>query len=684
MIELFWVLVGLTASGIILVLPIVSLVLMVKIRNLMRTLASQNQMIYQRLEKLSRTTALAEEAQPTTAGLEPEPEVSPVEAPPVPLVSAVAEVAVSPPPLPPPAPEAVSEAAASGPTADKLPVSAPVSPAMAAFELGMAKIWNWLTIGSTYRKPGESWEYAAATHWLMRIGVMIVLGGIAFFLKYSIERGIIGPLGRVVIAIAAGLTLIAVGVRLLFKKYHLLAQALAGAGFVTLYFAFFSASTLYKLMPAGAAFAMMVVVTAASGVLAVLYETPGIALVGLIGGYATPLLIGDSGVSPYFFYTYVLLIGCGVLGISLVRRWNYFNGMSMLAGYALAFMYCADHHAFDQLTTDLIFLSAIHLLFLLSMVLSHLRLKRRSSVFEWIGLSLNAFLYWVWAYALFNPVFGRHSTGLVALVLAAVYTVLSWLYLQRAREDRVAQSIMIALGAVFLTLAPVFSLSGEWLTFTWSMQALIFVMLAKNTGVRFFSRMALLIFAIAILRGLIYDFRMFYIHPEPLGLAPFWKGLLERWLLLGALPASLFYARHLVRQHRHAGKVLGLALFLLWLMLTYESRLLARHFVPDFYEASNTVTWTAFAFALLFGGIRSRSRWLRWFGLALFGLAVVKLLLLDLADLDTLYRIVASIATGILLVLGSVLYLKYRHLFAEETDATPASEQSVSKGEAHA
>ena len=72
-----------------------------------------------------------------------------------------------------------------------------------------------------------------------------------------------GPLGRVALSLAAGVTLIVLGVRLLFKRYHLLGQGLAGAGFVMLYFAFYAASVLYHLMPLSAAFGLMACVTAA-------------------------------------------------------------------------------------------------------------------------------------------------------------------------------------------------------------------------------------------------------------------------------------------------------------------------------------------------------------------------------------------------------------------------------------
>ncbi|MDD4102857.1 MAG: DUF2339 domain-containing protein, partial [Kiritimatiellae bacterium] len=267
-------------------------------------------------------------------------------------------------PIPEAAPQPLVEVAA---VETPVPEAAP-----SAFETAMTKLWNWLIIGEEFRKPGESWEYAAATNWLMRVGILIVLAGVAFFLKYSIEKGLMGPLGRVTLSLAAGILLIVGGVRLLFKKYHLLGQGFVGAGFVTLYFAFYAAASMYRLLPDAAAFALMACVTVAAGVMAVNYQSLPIALLGVAGGYATPAMLGSSHASVYFFYAYVLLLGIGILGISLMRRWPLLNVLGMLAAYGLAFAYCARHHTHTQLFFDLLFLSGIHLLYLLSVIVMHL------------------------------------------------------------------------------------------------------------------------------------------------------------------------------------------------------------------------------------------------------------------------------------------------------------------------
>ena len=79
-----------------------------------------------------------------------------------------------------------------------------------------------------------------------------------------------------------------------------------------------------------------------------------------------------------------------------------------------------------------------------------------------------------------------------------------------------------------------------------------------------------------------------------------------------------------------------------------------------------SITWALFALAFLVVGIRHRLSALRYCGLALFGIVAVKVFTSDLDSLDSFYRIIAFLILGVLLLLGSFLYLRFRETFAVE------------------
>jgi uncharacterized membrane protein len=154
-------------------------------------------------------------------------------------------------------------------------------------------------------------------------GIALALAGF-YFVKYSIDAGWLSPIVRVTIGMMAGLGMIFAGHHIRnkpdFADGTRIAQALSGAGIADLYVCIFAATNLYNLLPSAMGFVGMAAVTAAAVILSLRHGAP-IALLGLIGGFLTPALIGSAHPSAPTLFIYLYLILTGLLVVIRKQGW---------------------------------------------------------------------------------------------------------------------------------------------------------------------------------------------------------------------------------------------------------------------------------------------------------------------------------------------------------------------------
>ena len=161
--------------------------------------------------------------------------------------------------------------------------------------------------------------------------LLIWLGGIAlvlaavFLIRYSIEIGLMTPAARMVAAGLFGLILI--GAAEYARRGRLaddprIAQALAGAGIAVLYATFYGSYRLHALIDSQVASAAMLVVTGAALGLSLRHGAPT-AVMGLVGGFLTPLLVGDPEAGALPLLAYLALLDIALFLLAWRRGWTW-------------------------------------------------------------------------------------------------------------------------------------------------------------------------------------------------------------------------------------------------------------------------------------------------------------------------------------------------------------------------
>lgn len=450
--------------------------------------------------------------------------------------------------------EAEPEKQASVDAWDSVGEPAPPSDFELAAKRILQEVWNWIVVGEGHRPVGVSMEYAIASNWLLRIGVLILVTGIGFFLKYSIDNGLLGEQARVALSVLTGVGMIVAGVRVLGGQYHLFALGLLGGGIAVLYFAVFAAYAFYHLLPVYPTFALMIAVTGCAATLAVRLDAMLVAVFAILGGYATPILLSTGQVNFIGLYSYMLLLGCGILAINAYKQWHLLNFLSFVCHYLLFFGSLQAYQSgyFWQVFP---FLLGFFALYSTMVILFCLVNRSPSSLLDLLALLLNAAIFFATAAGLISRDFPQIWLALLSATLAGFYLAHAYYCLLRRIVDKALLLSFIGLAAFFLTVTLPLLLSAQWLTACWALQAALMLWLSGKLRSAFLQQLAYAVYALVVLRYCFLDLPAQYAQAfdRQQSLAGFVWGLLQRAISLGIPIAALAVAYRLTERPVQAG-----------------------------------------------------------------------------------------------------------------------------------
>jgi uncharacterized membrane protein len=440
--------------------PLAVVVLLIAMLRLRRRV----QALQVRLDTLERTGGARAEATP-----EPSPLVVPTAAPAPP----------SPEPEPAPAPEPVVV-----PPVPPEPV-APGEPPTAA--------------------PGLSpLEGRLGGTWLSRLGALILILGLGFFIKHAFENDWIGPAGRVGLGLVVGVALFGLGTRLAARRYGAPAQGLVAAGLGTLYLVGYAAHELYELVGPRPAFLFLALVVVVGLRWALAWQARGVALLSTAGGLLAPVLMATGADRGGTLFLYLALLDLGVLAVARRRRWPELGLVAFAGTHGLYWAWLDDWYAPPRLPVALVAAGAFLVIFaLMGLAQSRERPGADGPLRRWSTGWLLILAAPTVAFLVLRRLLEDRHAGALALVclgLAAAYLVAAARLRRGAAADPADSALHAAVGLAFLTAAGAVWLSPLTLSVAWSAQAAVLLVAGHRLAHRPLRAAGLVTLALAALR----------------------------------------------------------------------------------------------------------------------------------------------------------------------------------------
>jgi uncharacterized membrane protein len=510
-------------------------------------------------------------------------------------------------------------------------------------------------------------EKKIGQYWLNRIGIVAMLVGVSYFLKFAFDNNWVGPGGRIAIGLLVGVGIVVWSEKFRAKGYATFSYSLKAVGIGTLYLSLWGAFQIYHLIPAAVAFLAMAAVTAATIVLALSQDAELLASFALVGGFSSPVLLSTGENHEVALFAYVALLDLAILALSVFKPWRRLLWGSFAGTIVLYAGWYSEYYSRDHRGITVAFAALFAAIFaVIPVAASAAPSEVRSGRSKTLTLlpMLNACAFFLALYAMYE---GEQTTlTWYALTLAAVYLGLGSIIKNRASvKDAVFINLLhVAIAVAFITIAIPLKMNAQWITIGWLVEAGVLLWLsvaARADFLRYFATVAL---ALGIVRLLLFD----QIHADTLVFNMRFATYTVAVALLAGI--AILGKRHAAPTEKVALDiaVVGanlLALFALTLEAsdyfdrqvyaagdlasTYAQLKLARDF-------SYSAIWLLYGLGLMVVGFRKRSAFIRWQSLILIAFTICKVFLYDVSELGGSYRIVSFIGLGAVLLGISFIY----------------------------
>ena len=316
-----------------------------------------------------------------------------------------------------------------------------------------------------------------------KIGILIFIIGIGFFVKYAIDQNWINETARTLMGYAVGAGMLVLAERL-HKRYHTFSSLLAGGAFGIYYLITAIAFHYYALFSHTIAFVILCATTIFMSAVSVLYDRKELAVTALVGGFIAPFIISTDSSSIISLQIYITILNIGMFCLAMYKKWAILPMVSFAFTYIILWGTTAlgsfsDSEAGTTYPTLFAFATLFYVIFLLPVVFILRTQYGENTRLGLLGIiTANSFMYLIYGdFLLQHFEASSDTTAYLAFFIAAVNLAIH-LYLRfRVEGQDTLRNLMLGLAVTFASMGIPILFSAANVLMVWAAESVLLLWL---------------------------------------------------------------------------------------------------------------------------------------------------------------------------------------------------------------
>jgi uncharacterized membrane protein len=360
-----------------------------------------------------------------------------------------------------------------------------------------------------FRENNPDLEKFIGENLINKIGILILVLGISYFVKYAIDKDWINEPARVGIGMLSGALIMGIAHRLR-KKYAAFSSVFVAGAIAVFYFTIGIAFHSYHLFGQTIAFIIMVLITAFSALISLSYNRKELAVLSLIGGFAVPFMISTGQGNYVVLFIYILILNIGILAMAYYKKWSIINVLSYVFTVILygSWLFKEIDEKTPHYLGALVFGFVFYLVFIGINIINNVRTKGLFSPIELGILASNTFLFYGAGIMILEP-YHPEIKGIFTASLGLLNLTYAWFLFKKFGLDKTAVYLLIGLTLTFITLAVPIQFKGNFITLFWAAEAVMLMWLAQKSKIAYY-RFASIIVHFLMIGSLLMDWNQIY------------------------------------------------------------------------------------------------------------------------------------------------------------------------------